>query len=86
MGKPRGRVSGQAGFQSYPEGNADATRAHPCSNDAANIAAALGFHQNRVVGFPRPTRKKGSRPPAVKFAPANRLTLPGASSDKGAPG
>ena len=32
---------------------------HPlCSNDAANIAGALGFHQNRVVGFPRPTRKK----------------------------
>ena len=28
------------------------------SNDAANIAGALGFNQNRVVGFPRPTRKK----------------------------
>ena len=24
------------------------------SNDAANIAGALGFNQNRVVGFPRP--------------------------------
>src|SRR5438093_13717963 len=35
-----------------------ATRAFPCSNQAANIAGALGFHQNRVVGFPRPTRKK----------------------------
>jgi hypothetical protein len=28
------------------------------------------FHQNRVTGFPRPTND--SRPPAVKFAPANR--------------
>jgi hypothetical protein len=40
------------------DGNADATRAHDCTNNAANIAGALGFHQNRVVGFPRPTRKE----------------------------
>jgi len=30
--------------------------------------AGDGFHQNRVVGFPRPTRHS-SWPPAVKFAP-----------------
>jgi hypothetical protein len=32
--------------------------ADPPGNDAANIVVALGLHQNRVVGFPRPTRKK----------------------------
>jgi hypothetical protein len=28
----------------------------PCSNDAVNVGGALGLTQNRVVGFPRPTR------------------------------
>ena len=34
----------------------------------ARKGAADGFHQNRVAGFPRPTRRS-SWPPAVKFAP-----------------
>jgi len=37
--------------------------------------AVLGFHQNRVAGFPRRMRKS-LPPPAVKFGPANRDSSP----------
>ena len=36
-----------------------------------HLRTPLGFHQNQVAGFPRPTPEK-ARPPAVKFATANR--------------